>query len=70
MLLNGTSKELARYSKLKYNSELFIKKVKQVWEFSDKQIRSVYLIADLAKKGKGVFSIAHSTFQKMFKQRF
>ncbi|PAK47609.1 hypothetical protein CHH47_19375 [Priestia megaterium] len=70
MLLNGKANELSKYSKLKYDAEKFVRKVKQVWEYSDLQIRCVYLISDLAKKGNGVFSIAYSTFQAMFEQRF
>lgn len=70
MLLNGKPEELTRYSKLKYNAQLFIQKAHELWEYSDLQIRCVYLISDLAKKGSGVFSIAYSTFQKMFAQRF
>lgn len=70
MLLNAKAEELSKYSKLKYNADKFIHKVKQVWEYSDLQIRCVYLISDLAKKGNGVFSIAYSTFQAMFEQRF
>ncbi|MGX5541512.1 hypothetical protein ACWKTJ_27440 [Bacillus wiedmannii] len=70
MLLNGKSEELTRYSKLKYDAKLFIQKAHELWEYSDLQIRCVYLISDLAKKGSGVFSIAYGTFQKMFAQRF
>ncbi|WP_281976052.1 hypothetical protein [Halobacillus litoralis] len=70
MLLNGTAEELSKYSKLKYESTKFIKKVKECWEYSDMQIRCVYLISDLAKRGNGAFSVAYSSFQKMFKQRF
>lgn len=70
MLLNGKPEELTRYSKLKYNAQLFIQKAHELWEYSDLQIRCVYLISDLAKKGQGVFSIAYGTFQKMFEQRF
>lgn len=70
MLLNGKAEDLSKYSKLKYEANRFISKVKEVWEYSDLQIRCVYLISDLAKKGNGVFSIAHSTFQAMFEQRF
>ncbi|PGK45752.1 hypothetical protein [Bacillus cereus] len=70
MLLNGKPEELTRYSKLKYNVQLFIQKAHELWHYSDLQIRCVYLISDLAKKGQGVFSIAHGTFQKMFTQRF
>ncbi|MCC2536576.1 hypothetical protein [Bacillus paranthracis] len=70
MLLNGKAEELSRYSKLKYNAQLFIQKAHELWEYSDLQIRCIYLIADLAKKGKGVFSIAYGTFQNMFEQRF
>ncbi|HFK1735250.1 TPA: hypothetical protein ACGXP5_004865 [Bacillus pacificus] len=70
MLLNGKPEELTRYSKLKYNAKLFIEKAHELWEYSDLQIRCVYLISDLAKKGQGVFSVAYSTFQKMFEQRF
>ncbi|WKG30195.1 hypothetical protein [Priestia aryabhattai] len=70
MLLNAKAEELARYSKLKYEANKFIQKVKEVWEYSNLQIRCVYLISDLAKKGNGVFSIAYSTFQTMFEQRF
>ncbi|EPZ0458717.1 hypothetical protein [Bacillus sp. CD3-5] len=70
MLLNGKPEELTRYSKLKYNAQLFIQKAHELWEYSDLQIRCVYLISDLAKKGSGVFSVAYSTFQKMFAQRF
>ncbi|MFA2606468.1 hypothetical protein ABR763_27415 [Bacillus cereus] len=70
MLLNGKPEELTRYSKLKYDAKLFIQKAHELWEYSDLQIRCVYLISDLAKKGHGVFSIAYSTFQKMFTQRF
>ncbi|PGS29451.1 hypothetical protein COC55_06600 [Bacillus cereus] len=70
MLLNGKPEELTRYSKLKYDAKLFIQKAHELWEYSDLQIRCVYLISDLAKKGIGVFSIAYSTFQKMFEQRF
>ncbi|MED1625953.1 hypothetical protein [Bacillus mycoides] len=70
MLLNGKPEELSRYSKLKYNAQLFIRKAHELWQYSDLQIRCVYLISDLAKKGQGVFSIAYSTFQKMFGQRF
>ncbi|MDA1678659.1 hypothetical protein [Bacillus cereus group sp. TH152-1LC] len=70
MLLNGKPEELTRYSKLKYDAKLFIQKSHELWEYSDLQKRCVYLISDLAKKGRGVFSIAYSTFQKMFAQRF
>jgi len=70
MLLNGKAEDLSKYSKLKYEANKFISKVKEVWEYSDLQIRCVYLISDLAKKGNGVFSIAYSTFQTMFEQRF
>lgn len=70
MLLNGKANELSKYSKLKYDANNFIQKVKEVWEYSDLQIRCVYLISDLAKKGNGVFSIAYSTFVAMFEQRF
>ncbi|MDA1906032.1 hypothetical protein PDK24_09435 [Bacillus cereus] len=70
MLLNGKPEELSRYSKLKYNAQLFIQKAQELWEYSDLQIRCVYLVSDLAKKGQGVFSVAYSTFQKMFEQRF
>ncbi|GAB6415562.1 hypothetical protein [Bacillus cereus] len=70
MLLNGKPEELTRYSKLKYDAQLFIQKAHELWHYSDLQIRCVYLISDLAKKGSGVFSIAYSTFQKMFAQRF
>ncbi|SDZ85730.1 hypothetical protein [Bacillus nitratireducens] len=70
MLLNGKPEELTRYSKLKYDAKLFIQKAHELWEYSDLQIRCVYLISDLAKKGCGVFSIAYGTFQKMFAQRF
>ncbi|MEH7330502.1 hypothetical protein CN330_12155 [Priestia megaterium] len=70
MLLNAKAEELSKYSKLKYEADKFIQKVKELWDYSDLQIRSVYLISDLAKKGNGVFSIAYSTFQTMFEQRF
>ncbi|OSM14677.1 hypothetical protein BTH38_04580 [Bacillus toyonensis] len=70
MLLNGKPEELTRYSKLKYDAKLFIQKAHELWEYSDLQIRCVYLISDLAKKGSGVFSVAYSSFQKMFEQRF
>lgn len=70
MLLNGKAEELSKYSKLKYSADKFIQKVKEAWEYSDIQIRCVYLISDLAKKGNGVFSIAYSTFQTIFEQRF
>lgn len=70
MLLNGKSEELSKYSKVKYVAQLFVDKAKEVWEYSDLQIRCIYLISDLAKKGNGVFSIAHSTFKNMFEQRF
>ncbi|MED3578320.1 hypothetical protein P4501_11305 [Bacillus thuringiensis] len=70
MLLNGKPEELTRYSKLKYNAQLFIQKAYELWHYSDLQIRCVYLISDLAKKGHGVFSVAYGTFQKMFAQRF
>ncbi|MBY0027957.1 hypothetical protein H7K20_12680 [Priestia aryabhattai] len=70
MLLNAKAEELSKYSKFKYEADKFISKVKEVWEYSDLQIRCVYLISDLAKKGNGVFSIAYSTFQNMFEQRF
>ncbi|MED3681821.1 hypothetical protein [Bacillus thuringiensis] len=69
-LLNGKPEELIRYSKLEYNAKLFIQKANELWEYSDLQVRCVYLISDLAKKGQGVFSIAYGTFQKMFTQRF
>ncbi|EJS14922.1 hypothetical protein IKS_01581 [Bacillus cereus VDM062] len=70
MLLNGKPEELTRYSKLKYDAKLFVQKAHELWHYSDLQMRCVYLISDLAKKGQGVFSIAYSTFQKMFAQRF
>lgn len=70
MLLNGESEKLQKYSKVQYSAEKFINAVKEVWEYSDLQIRCVYLISDLAKKGNGVFSIAYSTFISMFEQRF
>ncbi|MDZ5609259.1 hypothetical protein U2I54_19870 [Bacillus pseudomycoides] len=69
-LLNDKPEELTRYSKLKYEAKLFVQKALELWEYSDLQIRCVYLISDLAKKGCGVFSIAYGTFQKMFAQRF
>ncbi|MED4021983.1 hypothetical protein [Priestia aryabhattai] len=70
MLLNAKAEELSKYSKLKYNADKFISKVKECWEYTDKQIRCVYLISDLSKRGNGVFSVAYSTFQTMFEQRF
>ncbi|MDN4492892.1 hypothetical protein [Ureibacillus aquaedulcis] len=70
MLLNGKADELKRYSKLNYVAEKFVEKAREVWEYSDLQIRCIYLISDLAKKGSGVFSIAYSSFKKMFEQRF
>ncbi|MHA4067881.1 hypothetical protein ACX16W_22850 [Bacillus cereus] len=70
MILNGKPEELTRYSKLKYDAKLFIQKAHELWEYSDLQIRCVYLISDLAKKGSGVFSIAYGTFQNMFTQCF
>jgi len=70
MLLNGKSEELKGYSKLNYVADRFIAKAKELWEYSELQIRSLYLISDLAKNGNGVFSVAHSTFKKMFEQRF
>ncbi|MGG0590517.1 hypothetical protein ABEY80_11795 [Priestia megaterium] len=70
MLLNAKAEELSKYSKQKYNADKFISKVKECWEYTDKQIRCVYLISDLAKRGNGVFSVAYSTFQAMFEQRF
>ncbi|MFB4324449.1 hypothetical protein RB298_19100 [Priestia sp. BR_2] len=70
MLLNAKAEELSKYSKLKYEADKFIRKVKDVWEYSDLQIRCVYLISDLAKKGNGAFSVAYSTLQNMFEQRF
>lgn len=70
MLINGKSEEIAKYSKLKYVADKFITKAKEVWEYTDIQIRSLYLISDLAKNGNGVFSVAYSTFKKMFEQRF
>ncbi|MEH7513324.1 hypothetical protein V7146_11440 [Gottfriedia acidiceleris] len=70
MLINGKSEELKRYSKVNYVADYFIQKAKEVWEYSELQIRSLYLISDLAKNGNGVFSIAYSTFKKMFEQRF
>ena len=70
MLLNAKAEELSKYSKLKYEADKFIRKVKECWEYSGLQIRCVYLISDLAKKGNGVFSIAYSTFQAIFEERF
>lgn len=70
MLINGKSEEIAKYSKLNYVPDKFIKMCRMVWEYSDLQIRCIYLISDLAKRGNGVFSIAYSSFQKMFQQRF
>ncbi|MFD9363029.1 hypothetical protein ACFWAE_14405 [Priestia megaterium] len=70
MLLNAKAEELSKYSKLKYEADKFIRKVKDVWEYSSLQIRCVYLISDLAKKGNGVFSISYNTFVAMFEQRF
>lgn len=70
MLLNDKAEKLSKYSKLDYVPEKFIEKAKELWEYSDLQIRCIYLISDLAKRGKGVFSIAHSTFKDMFEQRF
>lgn len=52
-LLNGKPEELRRYSKLNYNAKLFIQKAHELWEYSDLQIRCVYLISDLAKKVVG-----------------
>lgn len=42
MLLNGKPEELTRYSKLKYNAQLFIQKDHELWEYSDLQIRFVH----------------------------
>ncbi len=70
MLINGKAEELKRYSKVNYVADNFIEKAKEVWEYSDLQIRCIYLISDLAKNGNGVFSVAYSTFKKMFEQRF
>lgn len=70
MLLNAKAEELSKYSKLKYEADKFIQKAKEVWEYSDLQIRCIYLISDLAKKGNGVFSISYNTFVAMFEQRF
>ncbi|MEH7613056.1 hypothetical protein [Gottfriedia acidiceleris] len=70
MLINGKAEELKRYSKLNYVADKFIEKAKECWEYSELQIRSLYLISDLAKNGNGVFSVAYSSFKKMFEQRF
>ncbi|WP_129690282.1 hypothetical protein [Gottfriedia acidiceleris] len=70
MLINGKVEELKRYSKVNYVAGKFIEKAKEVWEYSELQIRSIYLISDLAKNDNGVFSVAYSTFKKMFEQRF
>lgn len=69
-LLNGKAEELAKYSKLQYEAQKFIQKAKDLWEYSDLQIRALYLVSDLAKNGNGVFSIAYGTFKDMFEQRF
>lgn len=63
MLLNGKAEELSRYSKLKYNAQLLIQKAHELWEYSALQIRCIYLIADLAKKEKGVFLLHMAHFK-------
>lgn len=70
MLLNCKNEELIKYSKGTYNKEKFIQSIKDNWELTDKQIRMAYLISDLAENAVGVFSVAHSTFVKMFEERF
>lgn len=62
--------ELVKYSKGAYNKEKFITEAVERWELTDKQIRMVYLIADLSEKANGVFSVSNGSFRKMFEKRF
>src|SRR4051794_20768182 len=70
MLLNGKPEELKKYSKGTYNKEAFVQAIKDRWELTDLQIREAYLIADLAVKADGVFSVSYGKFIKMFEERF
>lgn len=70
MLVNAKSEELAKYSKGVYDKEQFISKVSELWEWTDKQIRMLYLTADLAINGSGVFSVSNKSFREMFEKRF
>ncbi|MFC5733875.1 hypothetical protein [Cytobacillus gottheilii] len=70
MLLNAKSEELVKYSKGTYEKDQFIMKVSELWEWTDKQIRMIYLTADLAINGQGVFSVSNNSFREMFQNRF
>jgi hypothetical protein len=70
MLVNGKPEELKKYGKGTYNKEKFIEAIKERWELTDLQIREAYLIADLAVKADGVFSVSYGKFIKMFEERF
>ncbi|MCM2532121.1 hypothetical protein NDK43_06635 [Neobacillus pocheonensis] len=69
-LQNAKPEELVKYSKGTYNKERYISRVADRWELSDKQIRMVYLTADLAQKANGVFSVSNEKFREMFENRF
>lgn len=69
-LLNGKPEELIKYSKGDYDKEKFIAKASPLWDWTDLQIRMIYLTADLAINAHGVFSITNKTFREMFEKRF
>lgn len=70
MLLNGKSEELKKYSKGTFKKEAFLQSIKERWELTDLQIREAYMVADLAVKGDGAFSVSYGKFIKMFEERF
>lgn len=70
MLINARPEELVKYSKGEYDKEKFIEKASGLWDWTDKQIRMIYITADLAIKGQGVFSVSNEKFREMFEKRF
>lgn len=69
-LLNGKPEELIKYSKGDYDKEKFIAKASPLWDWTDIQIRMIYLTADLAINAHGVFSVTNEHFREMFEKRF
>lgn len=69
-LLNGKPEELIKYSKGDYDKDKFIAKASPLWDWTDLQIRMIYLTADLAINAHGVFSVTNKKFREMFEKRF
>src|SRR4051794_12434794 len=70
MLVNAKATELSKYSKGPYEKDQFISKASELWEWTDKQIRMIYLVSDLAINGSGAFSVSNEKFREMFHNRF